>query len=779
GMGEVFQARRADGRYAGLAAVKLLRVGRGGEEILRRFSSEQQALARLNHPHIARLLDAGQTQDATPYFVMELVEGKTIDVACAELNLHERLRLFEQLLSAVAHAHTRLLIHRDLKPSNVMVDAQGHIKLLDFGIAKALDPLEESDINTTIFEQRPFTPAYSSPEQVKGEPVTTATDIYSLGVLLYTLLTGEKPYGRSATTPAQAAQAVLNEAPSTPSSASMSSSIPARITAANFHAIESTLLQGDLDNIILKALKKNPDERYRSVDAFAADIRAFLHGYPVSARAATRWYLIKKWVNRHRLGVALSGSALGLIIATSGFAVWQAIKAEQARQQAQTNLTHLKSITRGVLYRVGNQISDLAGGIEIRAKMTQALIEDLEKLANVPDADPTLQEDLAQAWARLAVMQADNQNRSLNQNDLAIKSAQRAIYWFEKISTTQNIAPSFAEAWSESWRSISNAYRADGKIEEALAAQGKRYQILAEAIKRWPKSDDLLHAIASTHLNRGQLLAREPAQFDQAKTELLSAQTRFQELVAMNVKDSSSHHQLGVSFGALAVLEESAGHYAESYQAELLAIAALQQAVQLKPKNIAHQSALGTETMGACILGSLNESAPIIEACQAGWAINSNLLVLEPNNTSWRTRRAQGAIFVARSLAKQAKVSEALAILDEGIAALSQYGKSPKELTRLAWTQVERAMLLGAKKGKSDLVASQLLLAEKMPDEKDRAAWLLRARWFQVAGAENPDKQNGQAQLHIAIDAYHHADKLIALAPQHRRFLSETEGMLR
>ncbi|MBL8306098.1 MAG: serine/threonine protein kinase, partial [Rubrivivax sp.] len=190
GMGEVFEARRADGHYEGRAAVKLLKRGMDSAAVLERFARERQALARLVHPHIAALLDAGASAEGLPYFVMEYVDGQPIDAASRGRPLEARLQLFLQLADAVAHAHRNLLVHRDLKPGNVLVNGEGQVKLLDFGIAKALDPLEDADAaGATVGGVRPYTPNYASPEQVRGEPVSTATDIYSLGVLLYEMLT--------------------------------------------------------------------------------------------------------------------------------------------------------------------------------------------------------------------------------------------------------------------------------------------------------------------------------------------------------------------------------------------------------------------------------------------------------------------------------------------------------------------------------------------------------------------------------------------------------------
>ena len=313
GMGDVFEARRADGSYEGRAAVKVLKRGMDSSAVLRRFAQERQALARLSHPHIARLLDAGASDEGLPYFVMEFVSGSPIDQAVNGVPLKARLNLFLQLADAVAYAHRNLLVHRDLKPGNVLVTPKGDVKLLDFGIAKALDPLEANDrpdSNTTVGGVRPYTPNYASPEQVRGEPISTATDVYSLGVLLYQMLTGVRPTGRAATTPAQAARSVLEDEPTRPSRLSAREAIDPQWSATR------KTLEGDLDNILLKALEKSPDRRYASVDAMAADVTAFLQGRPVSARAGRPAYLLSKFVARNRTAVGTGAlAALGVTTA--------------------------------------------------------------------------------------------------------------------------------------------------------------------------------------------------------------------------------------------------------------------------------------------------------------------------------------------------------------------------------------------------------------------------------------------------------------------------------
>jgi len=316
GMGNVWLARRSDGRFEGAAAVKLLNaslVGRAGAE---RFRREGSILARLAHPHIARLLDAGVSPSGQPYLVLEYVEGEPIDRSCdaRALSIEARLRLFLDVLEAVGHAHTNLIVHRDIKPSNVLVDREGRVKLLDFGIAKLLEGEGEGGAATALTREggRALTPEFAAPEQIIGGAVTTATDVFALGTVLYILLSGRHPAAGALGSPAEIVKAIVDAQPPRVSdtftagrtAASENRRRAAEARGATPDALRREL-RGDLDTIVAKTLKKDPAERYPSVTALAEDLRRFLRHEPIGARPDTLRYRAAKFVRRNGLAVAL------------------------------------------------------------------------------------------------------------------------------------------------------------------------------------------------------------------------------------------------------------------------------------------------------------------------------------------------------------------------------------------------------------------------------------------------------------------------------------------
>jgi serine/threonine-protein kinase len=364
GMGTVWLARRSDGRFEGSAAVKLLNAALVGQTGIERFAREGRMLARLTHPAIASLYDAGVSPTGQPYLVLEHVDGRHLDRYCDEqcLDIAARIRLFIEVLTAVAHAHANLIVHRDLKPSNVLVTREGRVKLLDFGIAKLLDDGNDPDDATSLTRQggRALTPGYAAPEQLKAERITTAADVYALGVLLYVLIGGRHPAGADVRSPADLMRATLDVDPFrlsdivTRGDASADPTEIARVRGTTPDKLRRTL-RGDLETIVAKALRKLPQERYSSVTAFADDLRRYLHHEPVQARPDRVAYRAAKFVRRHRLPVALAGAvAISLVVGLIG-TITQA-----RRATAQTAVAEAERARADVESRVAGQQRDFA-----------------------------------------------------------------------------------------------------------------------------------------------------------------------------------------------------------------------------------------------------------------------------------------------------------------------------------------------------------------------------------------------------------------------------------
>lgn len=344
GMGTVFRVRRSQ-EFDQTGALKIIRAGFESEELIRRFAQERALLAQLNHPNIARLLDGGTTEDGLPWLVMELVEGEMIDQWCQhhQLSLEARLGLFEQVCAAVHFAHQKLIIHRDIKAGNVLVDASGQVKLLDFGIARLIEPGVEFE--ATLTQQRRLTPSSASPEQFLGQAVTTASDVYALGLLLYRLLCGQPAYAIDATTALKDVQRLIcRDMPTRPSEVVARSAGDKGAASGLRPDRQARRLRGDLDTIVLKALRKEPERRYGSVEELAEDLRRHRAGLPVLARPDSVRYRAGKFIHRHWAGlaatsIAFAALAIGLVIAVN-----QAELARAERDRAELINQFLQSI---------------------------------------------------------------------------------------------------------------------------------------------------------------------------------------------------------------------------------------------------------------------------------------------------------------------------------------------------------------------------------------------------------------------------------------------------
>src|SRR5690348_2421430 len=398
GMGTVYRAIRADGQYKQQVALKIVRQEFGGEFTAARFRNERQILASLDHPNIAKILDGGTSAEGTPYFVMELIDGRCITDYCDEhkLSIDARLKLFRTVCSAVHYAHQHLVIHRDIKPSNILVTSEGVPKLLDFGIAKLLDPnLLSENVTVTGAGLAVMTPEYASPEQLSNGAITTTTDVYSLGLVLYELLAGRRAYRFANSMPHEIARAVLETDPDKPSTATARDE-PAGEATRNTTPITPQVisslrsdspeklrrrLSGDLDNIVLKALRKEPANRYSSADQLSDDIRRHLEGLPVLARKSSVAYRCRKYVLRHKVVVA-SAAIVFLSLVTGMFLTLREARIARANQlRAEKRFNDVRALANSLIFEVHDSIQDLAGATPARKLLVTKALQYLDSLS--------------------------------------------------------------------------------------------------------------------------------------------------------------------------------------------------------------------------------------------------------------------------------------------------------------------------------------------------------------------------------------------------------------
>ncbi len=706
GMGDVFEARRADGSYNGRAAVKLLKRGMDSVAVLRRFASERQALARLNHPHIARLLDAGASEDGLPYFVMEFVAGLPIDQAVRGLPLEARLNLFLQLADAVAHAHRNLLVHRDLKPGNVLVTSEGEVKLLDFGIAKALDPLEGadgSDSNTTVGGVRPYTPNYASPEQVRGEPVSTATDIYSLGVLLYQLLTGVRPTGRAATTPLEAARSVLEEQPTRPSSLS------ADLTADPQWMNTRKRLQGDLDNILLKALEKSIDRRYASVDALVADVQNYLADRPVNARPASVAYVARKFVGRNPWAVlaATLGSvglttglaatllqgkaaaALGVVGLTGGLglALLRGRQAAVSRDEAQRQLGEIKRITTDIVFNFGDALTRLPGGMKAQEALLQQTLASLDTALRASPKDPDLISLVASALGRIAELQGSARQASAQRAAEASATVTRALALADSVWSERLWDWRFASWHIRTLTVQAQLLRHQARPADGLVALERAAQRSSAALLEKLTAEGRAHIIAergAVHIFSAQMNAHatEPNLFrpDRALAQLLLAEADYRTLLEdtellrqldrdltpgdVSARDALTH-QLAVVLSGQAVAHGQLDNVPQMLRLAQAALATREDNLKREPDNLAWRDGLIADA-NVLAMAQLRSADPAaaLASMQLSWRTAEALATQEGASSKWAQLKPSLAPQYAKALAGVGQHEQALEVYD-------------------------------------------------------------------------------------------------------------------
>jgi serine/threonine protein kinase len=520
GMGTVYLAARADEEFQKRVAIKLVTTGFDHETIIQRFRNERQILAGLDHPNIARLLDGGTTESGAPYFVMEYIEGQTIREYCDtnRLTTIERLKLFRTVCSAVHFAHQNLIVHRDIKPGNILVTADGTAKLLDFGVAKLLSPTAQAG-EITEATSRVMTPEYASPEQARGETITTASDVYSLGVLLYELLTGHRPYRVASLSLVEMIDAICKQEPAKPSTAigrtetspGGGGSTEVTVTPEKVSKARDSEpyrlrreLEGDLDNIVLKAMRKEPQRRYASVEQFSEDINRYFQRLPVIARQDTLSYRTGKFVSRHKAGVAAGALIIIALLAGAVTTLWQAHAARQERDKAQHRFNQVRKLANAVLFDYHDDIEKLPGSTLVREKMVKDALEYLDDLSAGGSGDFSLQRELASAYEKVGDVQGAPYRANLGNYKGALISHNKAL----AIRTTLNSIPGESAQMkldlARSYGAVGELSQVTGDTSAALNNYGKAFAVFDSLSN---ESAETERALSVLHVRYGRALA--------------------------------------------------------------------------------------------------------------------------------------------------------------------------------------------------------------------------------------------------------------------------------
>ena len=709
-MGAVFLANRDDDQFRKSVAVKILRFHTDDPAALARFRNERQILAALDHPNIAALYDGGSTEDGLPYIVMEYVAGQSLNSYCESqgLSIPARLRLFRQICDAVQYAHQKLIVHRDLKPGNIMVTREGVPKLLDFGIAKLLlapELLGDAALRTQT-GMFVMTPDYASPEQIRGEPVSTATDVYSLGAILYEVLTGKRAHTLTRYDPAELQLQICETDPKPPS------------------ATGRRELRGDLDNIVLKALHREPSRRYRSVEQMSEDILRYLENRPVAARPDTIVYRLSRFTLRHRWGIAAAAAIVISLAAGTAVSWYQASVARQRFDQVRK--------LAGRFIELHDDVARLPGSTAVREKLVASALDYLGNLARSAGRDPELLHELGSAYGKIGAAQGAPGQPNLGRTDDALDSFRKAIE-FEGRAAALNPAHSVHVADLESHL----AYLAmlSGHLPEARRNIDAAAAILSRLRAANPGDPELLALAASVALHQGDLVeyeghSRDRLPYFQQAREMMAEYTRIKP-------DNKARARLHLLSGLVASSLAENGRYDEALAMLRRAAPIMEELLAAEPDNPVYirqkmafanyESQTYDNETGTC----LGKPAEAVAAGRRYLALAKRLTEADPRNASARLSLAIANFQLSYPLAKIDPAESllvaqtAVAILDESLARTPDdrllRSRRARALRHLAYALGKNKRIGEARKtAESAIEIQRQLLAETPSDASER-----------------------------------------------------------
>jgi len=678
GMGTVYRAERTDGQFQKQVAIKVVPAAIHSPELQRRFSSEQQILASLEHPNIARLYDAGISAEGVPYFVMEYVDGVPIDQYCDShrLRTKERLKLFETVCESVQYAHRHLVVHRDLKPANILVSADGIPKLLDFGVAKILDPWGSGLVEATHSLLNPMTPGYASPEQARGEKVTTASDIYSLGVVLYELLTGLRAQLVSGKSLDEALRIIAETDPPKPTVA-VRSKKDARTSGP------TPELSNELDAIIAKSMRKAPQQRYASAQEFSADLSRYLEGMPVLAHHGTLRYVVGKFAARNKAGVLAALVALVLGIVGVGAVIRQNRIAERERARAQRRFDDVRSLAKSLMFEVHDSIKDLPGATPARKLLVSRASEYLDKLSREAGDDAGLERELAAAYERLGDVQGNPELANLGDPAGALASYGKAVALRESLLKTRSNDSATKLDLSGTYFRIGTCRDASGDLSGALSNLQKA-RTLAEESGLNHQDPLLVDALAAAHW----AIARVTREQGNLTAALEGYRTAVALRESARVTDPAQKADFRIriagSYREIAEVLRQQKQHAAAVDAARQTVTIWESAAENDPNNSTLRQWVGAgyDQLGTCLedSGQLDQA---LDSFRKGREIFQKAMARDP--TDMNASRITGFmdVEVGRVLVKRGNPGVALNPLNEALQIFKNLAKSSPESSYL------------------------------------------------------------------------------------------------
>ena len=652
GMGAVYLAERVNSDFKQKVALKIIKRGMDSEAILRRFARERKILSTLKHPNIAQLIDGGISSEGLPFFVMEFVEGKPLNQFCLEnnLELNERLKVFQQICAAVDYAHKNLIVHRDLKPTNVLVSEDGTPKLLDFGIAKLLS---DEDADATATQAKMFTPEYASPEQILGKTVTTASDVYSLGVILYELLSGHRPFETRGKSYEEIIKSVCETEPARPSSVVSSkfqvsgfrfdkntssdevqrTNDENKITNLKLETWNLKLLKGDLDNIILKALRKEPSERYGSVQQFSEDISRFLRGLPVLARSQTFKYRFGKYVKRHKAGVFAAALVLLSLVSGISVATWQAIAAKRERTKAEQRFNDVRKLTNSFLFEFHDAIKNLQGATPARKLVVDRALPFLDNLALEAADDDSLQNELAESYFNLGMIQGHPAFPNIGDVAGGIESFRKSIKIGEEIVRRNPTNRDYRLNLAKYYDVLGDMFDGANYDTPTAAANYQTALRLRETVsKEYPNDPKVLIGLSVSYERIGDIKVKS-GELNTAIKNYQESLAIGQQLQALQPENNRRRRYVFISYYKIGKALHADGKYREALEQYAIGRNLVVNFITVEPDNADSQRMLGlSDDLSANAYFELGEIEIAAALSNRGLAAREKLFAADPTN---------------------------------------------------------------------------------------------------------------------------------------------------